>query len=617
VLRFRARWARLAASVVLLLGLGACTPFVSVVRQSPEAVGRELGASALTGGGLTTSTRNVLLEHGLLDPHDSDPASLIAQLHRAMTAEGAEAETLFALAELSFLEARNTGDRERYLAAAVYAYAFLFPEGQGSGPSRFDPRLRLAADIYNHGLTLGLTSDDGAKVVPRAGRFALPFAQLDVTLAAETLRVGDYELNEFTSVADLGVKGLSMRYRRAGLGAPLAASVKPTVATGPGRDLLAPQVELPVTLLLKIPHAHRSLADGRGLSGSLEVYLADEPEALTIDGESVPLEVEPTAALALSLSKLSVLEREVRHFVGLTAAGQAEETLASTAPYRPGLIPVVFVHGTFSSAVRWAEMVNRLEADPVIRRNYQFWFFSYDSSNPIAYSAMQLRRFLNSAVARLDPARKDPALSRMILIGHSQGGLLVKMLAIDSGDAIWGKVSKVPLDDPRLSAETRALLGEALVVKPLPMVSRVIFISTPHRGSFIAARQFVAALVRRLVRVPAGLSNLASDLARHPDIVVARGFLLPTAIDNMSPRNPFLQALSEVPVAPGIHVHSIISVSTEGPLADRNDGVVEYTSAHIEGVESELVVQSVHSTQSTPATMEEVRRILRLHVAKG
>ena len=611
--RITARWVRLAVSVALLLGLGACAPFVSVARRSPETLGRELAESALSGDRLTVATRNVLLEQGLLAVYGEDPAAAIAQLHRAMTAEGADAEVLFALAEMSFREARDTKRAERYLAAAVYAYAFLFPEGYGSAPSRFDPRLRLAADLYNQALTLAFTTE-GAEVKPRAGRFALPFAQMDISLDPETLRIGEYTLDRFEAVADLSVKGLSMRYRRAGLGAPLAASVRPTVEMGPGRDLLAPQVELPVTLLLTITDARRSLADGRALSGALDVYQAAEPETLTIAGEPVPLELEPTAALALSLSKVSVLEREVRHFVGLTMPGQPDEVLASIAPYRPGLIPVVFIHGTFSSAVRWAEMVNRLEADPDIRRNYQFWFFTYDSSNPVAYSAMQLRRLLNSAVARLDPARKDPALSRMILIGHSQGGLLAKMMVIDSGNRIWEKVSRVPIDDPRISEESRAVVREGLIVKPLPMVKRVIFISTPHRGSFIAGRQIVTAIVRRLVKIPAGLSSIVADIARHPDLFVARGFLLPTAIDNMSPRNPFLRALSGIPIVPGIHVHSIISVSNVDS-EDRNDGVVEYDSAHLDDVDSELVVHSEHSTQATPATIEEVRRILRLHVA--
>ena len=82
----------------------------------------------------------------------------------------------------------------------------------------------------------------------------------------------------------------------------------------------------------------------------------------------------------------------------------------------------------------------------------------------------------------------------------------------------------------------------------------------------------------------------------------------------MSPRHHFIRALQEIPVAPSITAHSIIAVQGEGPIQQGNDGVVAYASAHIDGVESELVVQpSGHSTQGNPRTIEEVRRILRLH----
>ena len=607
------RWIPLAAAVVLLLAASGCTPFAGVATVSSQENGRE--ASALNGDRLSTASRNVLLEHGLLEAFDDAPEPAIAQLHHVMVAEDGEPDELFALAEASYLHARNIRSRPRYLAAAVYAYAFLFADGYGARPSRFDPRLRLAADLYNRALALAFASDDGGEVVPRAERVALPFADIDVGFPPDARRVGGHVLTRFVPVGDVAVRGLAMRYRRPGLGAPLAASAAPAEPVARSRDLLAPDVQLPLTLLLRIPAARRALVEGRALSASLELYLAAEPEALTIAGEPVPLEVEPTAALALGLSRLPVLEREVTNFVGMRAAGEGAETLASLEPYRPGLIPVVFVHGTFSSPMRWAEMINRLEADPEIRRRYQFWFFSYDSSNPVAYSALRLRRFLTAAVARLDPGHTDAALSRMVLIGHSQGGMLVKMMVVDSGNAIWDRVSRVPLDDPRISAPTRAVLREGLIVKPLPTVKRVVFISTPHRGSFVAARQLVSGLVRRVVKIPTGLATLAADLARHPDLVIERGYMMPTAIDNMSPRNPFLQALSEIPVAPSIHAHSIISVSTDGPIEEGNDGVVEYASAHLEGVDSELVVRSRHSTQSAPATMEEVRRILLLHLA--
>jgi hypothetical protein len=66
-----------------------------------------------------------------------------------------------------------------------------------------------------------------------------------------------------------------------------------------------------------------------------------------------------------------------------------------------------------------------------------------------------------------------------------------------------------------------------------------------------------------------------------------------------------------------LEAHSIIPVKGDGPAEEGNDGVVEYTSAHIDGVESERVVRSPHSCQGHPDTMEEVRRILRLHAGLG
>ena len=63
----------------------------------------------------------------------------------------------------------------------------------------------------------------------------------------------------------------------------------------------------------------------------------------------------------------------------------------------------MFVHGTASSVVRWAEMFNRLHADPSIRSRYQFWFFQYESDNPIALSALRLREALTTAVATSIP----------------------------------------------------------------------------------------------------------------------------------------------------------------------------------------------------------------------
>jgi hypothetical protein len=241
----------------------------------------------------------------------------------------------------------------------------------------------------------------------------------------------------------------------------------------------------------------------------------------------------------------------------------------------------------------------------------QFWFFQYDSGNPIALSSLRLREAVTTAVARLDPDGRDPALRQMILIGHSQGGLRVKMQVVSTVDQLWNAVSSKPLDELKLSDQTRDLFRRGLFVEPSPNVTRVIFVCTPHRGSFVAARRVLANLTRGLLTLPFALTGVSDDLARNPG--AARAGFLPTAVDNMSPGNPFILGLQAIPVAPSVKVNSIIAVEGDGPADQGDDGVVQYSAAHIEPVESELVVRSGHSVQGNPNAIEEVRRILRLH----
>ena len=376
--------------------------------------------------------------------------------------------------------------------------------------------------------------------------------------------------------------------------------------------MVAPRLQVSVTAFLRIPDARRALVEGRPLAATLEVHLAWDAESVSIADEQVPLENEPSAALALTFTDVPVMELETLGLLGrLSGIARERPPLVSATPYRPGLIPVVFVHGTGSSLVRWAEMYNRLAADPEIRSRFQFWFFQYDSGNPIALSALRLREAVTAAVARLDPEGRDPALRQMILIGHSQGGLLVKMQAISTGDQLWNAVSRRPLEELQLRDETRDLFRRGLFLEPLPMVSRVIFICTPHRGSYVAGRRALANITRRLLTLPFVLTGVAADLNRN--LGASKVGFLPSAVDNMSPGHPFILGLQAIPVVPSVTVNSIIAVEGNGNVEQGDDGVVKYSAAHIAPVESELVVRSSHSAQGNPVTIEEVRRILRLH----
>jgi hypothetical protein len=605
-------WRPLAVLGALCLVLAACAGPVGTHRADPKVVLRDLARSATTTGEPSWQTRNVLLEQGLLVEFEERPEEVLAGLHKTMVATGGDPDILFALAELSFLHGQTAAKPGYRMTAAVYAYAFLFPEGSGTAPGRFDPRLRIAADLYNWALMAAFATEDGSEVVPRGGTFELPFGKIEVAFDPASLRAGDRELHRFIPIAELEMYGLAMRYRWPGLGAPLAASSRLIDDSKPGRDMVAPRMQVPVTALLRLPGARRALVQGDPLAGRLELILPWDAESVTIAGEEVPLENQPSAALALTFTGAPIMEVEMFGFLGrISGLFRDRPPLVSTTPYRPGLIPVVFVHGTASSVVRWAEMFNRLQADPEIRKRYQFWFFQYDSGNPIVLSALRLREALGAAVARLDPEGKDAALRRMVLIGHSQGGLLVKMQAISSGDRLWTAASKKPFDEMVLSDKTRDLLRRGMFVEPLPEVSRVLFICTPHRGSFVAGRSIIANVTRKMLSLPFALTGVAADLARNPGTA---SMVIPSAVDNMSPRHHFIRALQEIPVTSSIPVNSIVAVDGDGPVEAGDDGVVKYSSAHITPVESELIVKSDHSTQGNPHTIEEVRRILRLHV---
>ena len=201
------------------------------------------------------------------------------------------------------------------------------------------------------------------------------------------------------------------------------------------------------------------------------------------------------------------------------------------------------------------------------------------------------------------------------MIGHSQGGLLTKITAIDSGARFWEALVHQPFDEVELQTDTRALLREALFVEPLPFVTRVVFIATPHGGSFLASPTIVRRLARRLITLPRELVDLGASLAgleeSAPGQVQVRR--VSTSLDNMSPGNIVIQTLVEIPIAPGVAQHSIVAVRGDGPPQEGDDGVVRFSSAHRPDADSELIVRSGHSTQSNPRTINEVARILRLH----
>jgi pimeloyl-ACP methyl ester carboxylesterase len=573
---------------------------------------RGLTANVLSTGQPSLYSEHLLVRLGLLERFDDHPEAVLAGLRGSGT--GLSREYLFALSELSFFHAEKSQKPEYYLASAVYAWAFLFAAPAELGADPLDPRLPLAANLYNVGLSQGLAGPDGLSVEIEAGTRPLPFGTLEISLDPKSLLWSGYKMSRFVAVSEFKVRGFLNRYRQAGIGAPLAAELEPA-GEGPeaaaARKRIPPKVKVPVTALFRIDDVSAELASGK-VRAQLEIYTADAATTVDVAERRMPLELEPTAALAYQLEGAAVWDTELGAFFSALRP-PFPESLVMLHPYRPGRVPVVLVHGTASSPARWADIVNELGNDPKLRDRIDFWLFTYNTSNPIVLSAAELRASLRRIVEELDPLGRDPALRQMVVVGHSQGGLLTRLMVTDIGSRAWDALTDKPFEEVQVSPETRALLQRALFFEALPFVTRVVFIATPHGGSFRAST-FVLGLLRRLIKLPLTVVGGLKELAEgNSGISVLNK--TPNAVDGMRPTSPFVRTMAGVPIAPGVKAHSIIPVKGDPPPTGQNDGVVTYESAHLEGVASEKVVyHSEHSTQSNPATILELRRILYEHL---
>src|SRR5262245_7186080 len=619
---------RFVLIVVLTTVMAACATPVGVTREDPKILYRTLSKSVLSADSPSSFTEQLLRRRGLDEEFERDPEAMLAELHRTRTSS--DPERLFALAELRFIHGRQTNKPQYVLASAVYAYAFLAsPERRTELMPAADPRVRWAVDLYNVALTFGLmestppandmeTAQAEAlqeEVLLTARTLDLPFGRLELQNHPDQFSWGGYRMTRFIPLIDYKVRGLRNRYRVPGIGMPLAAEVTPL--DGPeadkARKRIPPRVKVPVTAFVRFDNIAQGLTDGQ-FRGTVELHALDEATSVEAEGVVLPLELDPSGALALMLEGAPVWDSEL---AGFLRAGRSifGDGLIMMHPYRKGRIPVVLVHGTASSPARWADIVNEIQNDPGLRSKFQVWLFMYNTSNPILLSAERLRTALRTIVTDLDPDGQDPALRNMVVMGHSQGGMLTRLMVTDSGNRFWANVTSTPLDDLKLTPESRELLQRVFFFKPVPTVKRVVFLATPHQGSFRVG-SFVLAAVRRIVTLPLTLVRDFRDiLQQNPDLArQLAGRQLPTAVDNMRPGHPFVRTLSESPIAPGVVAHSIVAVRGTGDVLRLNDGVVAYRSAHLEGVESEKIVQSSHSLQSNPATLLEVRRILREHL---
>jgi pimeloyl-ACP methyl ester carboxylesterase len=621
------------------LALAGCSDIAIRPAKPPDLLD-EWRASIVNAGELSARTRQTLRRLDLEHVYRQSPDQAAKRLHSEALADP-QPDLLFALAEIYYLRGKQSEKWSSsdaigyYYLAAGYAYHYLFitsegesggGEGQALSPrDAFDPRFRLACELYNAGLAKCIRS------AQKSGRLD-PCSQLRVPIGDGTAYVlsvqhqgFEWKPSEFGPLrfcGDYEVVGLANQYHAYGLGVPLIGTR--AVPSGLVEAKYYPdEAYFPVTAFLRF---EGSLADlGARRTGRLDLVNPLTCQTVTDRGHSIPLETDLTTPTAYMLAHSDLRGLEYTGFLHADRLN-GKTGIHMCQQYQPGKIPVVMVHGLLSSPLTWAPLYNDLIADPAIRDRYQFWAYFYPTGEPYLVTAADLRKQLAQIRRDLDPKGQDPALDQMVLLGHSMGGLISHLLTVDSGKDFWAKISDRPFESLSLSPQARAALQPVFFFDRQPYVRQVVFLGTPHHGSRLSP-SFLGRAAAGLVQMPKALLTEATDLViEDPDLPPKlRAGQIPTSVEMLQPGEPELELLASRPRQLPVRYHSIIGLlpksrlGIEGLLTglgvpQEGDGVVPYKSAHLEGVDSEVTVPAEHMhVHHHPLAVREVRRILLEH----
>ncbi|MBW3596534.1 MAG: hypothetical protein KY475_04580 [Planctomycetes bacterium] len=573
----------------------------------------------------TPRVEQFLRRYDMNDAVEEDPRQALVELQKII-AEEPDSENVYAYAELAYIFGKKAdirGDKalalDMYGASVGNAYFYLFDPQFDRFRNPYDPNFRRACDLYNNSLESALRIVKAAdRLVPgRVLSIKTASQQFDVKVTTKgRWREDDFDHFEFAS--DYEVTGLTNRHHTYGLGVPLIAVRKKGAADDPAERFYPPGLTFPVTAFLRVYPQQSS-----GGAHLCELELRDPLQAtdVQVGDRLAPLETDISTPLAYYLNDPLLRSNFLGSFGLLDAdAGQEFKGLYMLEPYDPHKIPVVMVHGLWSSPVTWMEMFNDLRSTSEVRENYQFWFFLYPTGQPFWISAAQMRAELARARQIIDPQRQAPALDQMVLVGHSMGGLVSTMQTLESGDDFWQTVSDRPFSELKADEETRRQLEATLFFQPNRSVARVVTLATPHRGSDFA-NDFTRYVGRKLITLPKMLVQASQRIVSdNPDFFHdTRLLTMTTSIDSLAPDSPIFPAMLAARRAPWVRYHNVVGRVSEESFLSRfsgeSDGVVEVASARVPYAASEISVPADHgSVHNHPLAVLEVQRVLREHL---
>ena len=599
--------------------IGGCALPVRVEERT-AAERKNYGLADHTARSLGRSTVNLLGDFLLTELYEKEPEQTLLCLEQLFK-KSRTPEVMAALADVALQTGYRFREKtelsSRYFAAAAF-YSSCYLKELDDLKEPYDEQRVRQIRLCNRALTELFCCLKAGDLERRAGfelpmpgdrgitvRFKAPVYELPVEASA---------VRSFTPCADYRTVGLTHDTRISGLGVPMIAELKSGMYDAGGQIMA--QIPLPVTLVADFEtDPQRNV-----ITAQLRYIYPRCRDKIRVGGRTFPLAADFSTPLAFAAGKkqrMNFIERTVKVSRASEFTG-----LYHLEPYDENRIPVIFVHGLMSDIKTWSQMLNTLLHDPVLRRRFQFLGFAYSSGNPVFVSGAILRRELKAFREKLVRTKRSTAnFDKMVLVGHSMGGLLSRLQITESSGELLLKdlgIRDGASLKKKLPAAEQKMLDGLLNFTPLPFIRRVIFIAVPHKGS-AAATTLIGRAGASLIRLPAELVRrnlrLISELLKHKKTILA-GVRTGTGIDNLRPDDMMLNFMNKLKMAPHIPCHSIIGNRKAWGIPGGSDGIVPYSSSHLDNAASELVVKSGHSVQQNALAIQEVRRILHLHLQK-
>ena len=541
---------------------------------------------------------------------EANPQSLL----RALREKNLNLTDLESMMELSFEKADLTDDTDIYAGVEYYAYAACFAWRILDREGFDNPKTQRASDIYQACLARVLEDGTRDKGFQMNGQWSVHEKIPSFPVYSHGFPNRIHLFRNLTVPKTDTNYNLTNYYVRKGAGLPVIFHPDANANSSDPLDIYHNLGHPMSATIIVLPNDDLEKGFCR-----IEVVNSRAYSTIKVSGKEIPLAGDFSAAYQ------EMLERDLSSKLWIMGFldGDREskfQGLYMAEPYNPDKIPVVFVHGLLSTPATWMETMNELDQIPGIKERYQFWFYMYPTSGSILLNGTDLRENLQRTIHHLDPKNNNPTLKRMVLIGHSMGGLLAKLQVVYSDDKLYSGLCRVPFNELQGKPTVLELARKTLFFEPNPNISHVVYIGTPHNGSPLSFTP-TGRLGSLIAHTPSWQKNFRSELNEQNPSAFLPAFKIqsqPNSIDMLGFENPFLKVFQGLRPSEHIQVHSIAGDLNQLFESRKGDSVVPLTSALATKSDTVTIVQERHmELHHHPKTISEITRILQQNITEA